>query len=142
MCSLDYIQCSHLYNTNNIWTRIHTSKKISTQYYPIIFHLFFFQLILSKVCLMGLVGTLVIKYGMREKLEPINTFLKKNRRAAIFTWKFMTPKKFILMTGFLLAHTYTNIMVNAWPKNKIFTKNPKIWRKKWSRIIITRRHIY
>lgn len=44
----------------------------------------------------------------------------------VHTWKLISPKKFILTKGFLRDHTYTNMIVKAWPRNNRFTKNAKI----------------
>lgn len=41
-------------------------------------------------------------------------------------WKFNNPKKFIRTNGLRRDQTYTNIIVNAWPKNNKFTKNANI----------------
>lgn len=38
-------------------------------------------------------------------------------------WKLSRPKKFIRTYGFRLLHTYTSIMVNAWPRNKRLTNS-------------------
>lgn len=43
------------------------------------------------------------------------------------TWKFKSPKKFILTKGFRRDHTYTNIIVNACPRNNRLTKNAKVY---------------
>lgn len=45
----------------------------------------------------------------------------------VHTWKLISPKKFILTKGFLRDHTYTNMIVKAWPRNSRFTKNAKIY---------------
>lgn len=45
----------------------------------------------------------------------------------VHTWKLISPKKFILTKGFLRDHTYTNMIVKAWPRNNRFTKNAKIY---------------
>lgn len=54
----------------------------------------------------------------REK--PIST---QGRKGA---WKFSRPKKFMRTLGFLRLHTYTSMMVKAWPRNTRLTKVPKI----------------
>lgn len=50
--------------------------------------------------------------------------------------KLRIPKKFIRMYGFRRDQTYTNIMVNAWPRNNKFTKNANIWKLKQFHVLI------
>lgn len=54
--------------------------------------------------------------------NPIST---QGRKGA---WKFSRPKKFMRTFGFRRLHTYTSIIVKAWPRNTRLTKVPNIWK--------------
>lgn len=54
--------------------------------------------------------------------KPMST---QGRKGA---WKLRRPKKFMRTYGFLRLHTYTSIMVKAWPRNTKLTNRPKSWR--------------
>ncbi|KAJ7308904.1 hypothetical protein JRQ81_008180 [Phrynocephalus forsythii] len=43
-------------------------------------------------------------------------------------WKMSSPKKFMRTKGFRRLQMYTNMIVNACPKNTKLTNKPKIWR--------------
>lgn len=56
--------------------------------------------------------------------SPYTRYERKGRK---LTWKFKSPKKFNLTNGFLRDQTYTNIIVNAWPRNNKLTKNANVY---------------
>lgn len=57
---------------------------------------------------------------------PISTENPSSTHGRYGAWKFKIPKKFMRMNGFLRDQTYTNMIVNACPKNKRLTKNANI----------------
>lgn len=57
----------------------------------------------------------------RSRENPIRT---QGRKGA---WKLRSPKKFMRMYGFLRLHTYTSMMVKAWPRKNRLAKSPNSW---------------
>ena len=51
--------------------------------------------------------------------KPMSTHGRKG------AWKLRRPKKFMRTYGFLRLHTYTSIMVKAWPRKTRLTNSPK-----------------
>jgi len=47
-------------------------------------------------------------------------------------WKLKSPKKFIRTYGLRRLHTYTSMMVNAWPRKTKPTNTATIWCQKSS----------
>lgn len=56
-----------------------------------------------------------------SKENPMRTHGRKG------AWKLSRPKKFMRTLGLRLLHTYTSMIVNAWPRNTRLTNMPNIY---------------